>query len=135
LNLYTRLGITDNYSASANLRWCPQFITVSTIRFLATDFNTGSITVSLNYIPQISRYYTTRKSSQAFSSQLTCCHLFSFIFYCCFKRLSVLLITINTLPESELLCDWLFTANQFVFAPSTLRLTTRDFFSTEPFQL
>jgi hypothetical protein len=30
--------------------------------------------------------------------------------------------------ESELLCDWWFTADQFVLAPSPLRLTTRDFF-------
>jgi hypothetical protein len=33
----------------------------------------------------------------------------------------------------KLLSDWRFTANQFVLAPSPLRLTTRDFFfSTEP---
>jgi hypothetical protein len=29
--------------------------------------------------------------------------------------------------ESELLYDWRFTANQFVLAPSPLRITTRDF--------
>jgi hypothetical protein len=32
------------------------------------------------------------------------------------------------LPESELLYDWRFTANQFVLAPSPLRLTARCFF-------
>jgi hypothetical protein len=31
--------------------------------------------------------------------------------------------------NSELLHDWRFTANQFVFAPSPLRLTTRDCFN------
>jgi hypothetical protein len=30
--------------------------------------------------------------------------------------------------ESDLLYDWRFTANQFVLAPSPLRLTTGDFF-------
>jgi hypothetical protein len=34
--------------------------------------------------------------------------------------------------KSELLYDWLFTANQFVLATSPLRLTIRDFISTEP---
>jgi hypothetical protein len=37
--------------------------------FLATDFNTGTITVSLNYTPRIWRYYSTRK---VFSSQRDC---------------------------------------------------------------
>jgi hypothetical protein len=32
----------------------------------------------------------------------------------------------------ELLYDWRFTANQFVLATSPLRLTTINFFSTEP---
>jgi hypothetical protein len=36
-------------------------ITASTILFLATDFNTGAITVSVNYILQISLYYSTCK--------------------------------------------------------------------------
>jgi hypothetical protein len=31
------------------------------MRFLATDFNMGTITVSLNYTFQMSRYYSTRK--------------------------------------------------------------------------
>jgi hypothetical protein len=35
----------------------------------------------------------------------------------------------GTGSESKLLCDWRFTANQFVLAPRPLRLTTRDFFS------
>jgi hypothetical protein len=34
--------------------------------------------------------------------------------------------------KSKLLYDWQFTANQFVFASSPLRLTTRIFLSTEP---
>jgi hypothetical protein len=33
---------------------------------------------------------------------------------------------------SESLYSWRFSANQFVLALSTLRLTTRDFFQTEP---
>jgi hypothetical protein len=33
--------------------------------------------------------------------------------------------------ESELLYDWLFTANQFVLVPSPLRLTARIFFSIQ----
>jgi hypothetical protein len=31
---------------------CPQSVTVPIVRFLATDFNTGTITVSLNYTIQ-----------------------------------------------------------------------------------
>jgi hypothetical protein len=34
---------------------------LSTVHFLATDFNTGTITVSLNYTFQISLYYNIRK--------------------------------------------------------------------------
>jgi hypothetical protein len=34
---------------------------------------------------------------------------------------------LNSQPESELLCDWRFTGNQFVFATSSLRLTTSNF--------
>jgi hypothetical protein len=36
-------------------------------------------------------------------------------------------------PESELLYDWRFTANQLVLAPSPLRFTTRDYFSLNPY--
>jgi hypothetical protein len=36
------------------------------------------------------------------------------------------------LSESELLYNWLFTSNQFVLAPSRLRLTTRIFFQLSP---
>jgi hypothetical protein len=43
----------------------------------------------------------------------------------------------KSLSESELLYDGRFIANQFALAPSTLRITTRDFlffffFATEP---
>jgi hypothetical protein len=41
----------------------------STIRFLAKDINTGTITVSLSYTLQISLYYGTRK---VFSSEPDC---------------------------------------------------------------
>jgi hypothetical protein len=34
--------------------------------------------------------------------------------------------------NSELLYDWRFTANQFILAPSPLRITTSNFFLTEP---
>jgi hypothetical protein len=30
--------------------------------------------------------------------------------------------------QSELICDWRFTAKQFILTPSPLRLTTGDFF-------
>jgi hypothetical protein len=35
--------------------------------------------------------------------------------------------SIQSETESELLCDWRFTANQFVLAPNSLRLTSRIF--------
>jgi hypothetical protein len=53
LTINTRLVITL-YRWLTYTDWCPPSITVSTSRFLATDFNTGTITVSLNYTLQIS---------------------------------------------------------------------------------
>jgi hypothetical protein len=41
---------------------------------------------------------------------------------------SVLLTTINSLSEPQLLYDWRFTASQFILATSPLRLTTNNFF-------
>jgi hypothetical protein len=38
------------------------------------------------------------------------------------------LMTIFSESQSELLHDWWFTLNQFILAPSPLRLTTTDFF-------
>jgi hypothetical protein len=38
----------------------------------------------------------------------------------------------NSKSKSELLCNCLFTANQFVVAPSLLRPTTTAFLATEP---
>jgi hypothetical protein len=77
---------------------------------MATDFNTGPIRVSLNYILQISLYYSIHK---VFSSQ----HL-------------VQNWTANS--KSKLLYDWRFTATQFVLAPSPLRLASRFFFQLNP---
>jgi hypothetical protein len=45
------LHLTDHWHTQTK---CPQSIIVSTNRFLATDFNTGCVTVSLNYTFQIS---------------------------------------------------------------------------------
>jgi hypothetical protein len=45
---------------------------------------------------------------------------------------SDLSVSLNSKLKSKLLYDERFTANQFVLAPSPLRLTTRDFFATEP---
>jgi hypothetical protein len=45
--------------------YCPQSVTLSTSRFLVTDFNTGTITVSLNYTLQISWYHSTHKVSSS----------------------------------------------------------------------
>jgi hypothetical protein len=40
--------VTAIYTSLTNTGYCPQSITLSTSRLLATDFNTGTITVSLN---------------------------------------------------------------------------------------
>jgi hypothetical protein len=48
---------------------CPQSISVYTIRFLATEFNSGTTAVSLNYALQISRCCSTYK---VLSSQPDC---------------------------------------------------------------
>jgi hypothetical protein len=92
---------------------CPQSSTVSTIRFLATDSNTGDITVSLNQTLHIAHVKSPRYSrsfnyielhwiilmppflcSQAhiltgwrLEAQLARCHFISTIFDCHHKRL------------------------------------------------
>jgi hypothetical protein len=49
--------------------------------------------------------------------------------------------TLNRMQTTKIkiLYDWRFTANQIVLTPSSLRITTRDFFdiffATEPFRL
>jgi hypothetical protein len=65
--LYTPFGTTGNYSAIADLHTL-QFTVTHTLRFsvftshiLVTNFNTGTITVSLNHTLQISLYYSTHK--------------------------------------------------------------------------
>jgi hypothetical protein len=78
--LYTPLGITGNYCATANhhtLQFiaakhkCPQSALVFTIRCQATDFKTGIITVSLSYTPKYRGTIAHVKSSlhsQTFNS-------------------------------------------------------------------
>jgi hypothetical protein len=63
------LSLFPHFAVHCYTYYCPRSTTFSTIRFLATDFNTGNIRVSLNYTLQISLYYSTRK---IFSSQLDC---------------------------------------------------------------
>jgi hypothetical protein len=73
-HLHTPLRTTRNYNGTVNLHTLQLTVIpnsvlsllVSTSRFLATDFNTGPIAISLNYTLQISRHYSTHK---VFSSQ------------------------------------------------------------------
>jgi hypothetical protein len=66
-HLYTGLGTTGNYSAIANLHNLQFAVTrtlglsVFTSLILVTDFNTGTITFSLNYALQIPLYNSTQK--------------------------------------------------------------------------
>jgi hypothetical protein len=83
---------------------------VSTSRLLETDLNTGSITVSLNYIHMKSSLHLLRLHRSTENWQLTTDWQ--------------LLVSES---ESELLYDWRFTANQFVLAPSPVKLTARIF--------
>jgi hypothetical protein len=46
--------VTTLYRSLTHTDWCHESIIVSTSRFLATDFNTGTVKVSLNYTLQIS---------------------------------------------------------------------------------
>jgi hypothetical protein len=63
----TRLGTTF-YRSLTHTDQCPQSITVSTRRFLTTDFNTGIITVSLSYTLQISHInFSSQPSVQNFT--------------------------------------------------------------------
>jgi hypothetical protein len=50
--IHSRL-VTTLYRSLTHTDYCPQSITVSTSRFMATDFNTVTITVSVNYTLQI----------------------------------------------------------------------------------
>jgi hypothetical protein len=61
------LVLFPHFTVHCYTHLCPQ--SGSIISFLATDFNTGTTTVSLNYTLQISLYYSTRKF---FSSQPDC---------------------------------------------------------------
>jgi hypothetical protein len=67
---HTPLGITSNrtltlnsavYSSLLQTHLCPLPVTLSASRFLVTDFNTGTVTFSLNHAPHISLYYSTHK--------------------------------------------------------------------------
>jgi hypothetical protein len=51
--LYTN-GSWLHFTDHCHTDWCPPSITVSTSRSLTTDFNTVTITISLNYTLQIS---------------------------------------------------------------------------------
>jgi hypothetical protein len=61
-HLYSALR-TTLYRSPTHMDYCPQSITVSTSRFLATDFNKGATTVSLNYTLQISHIKSSFHSS------------------------------------------------------------------------
>jgi hypothetical protein len=104
------LGTTGNYSAIANLHtlqftvththYCPQSATLSTSRFLVTDFNIVIITVSLSLqhtwsllftarlpteLSRLLRYLPTANSETlnpilCCNCQLSRCHFFSIIF-------------------------------------------------------
>jgi hypothetical protein len=109
--LYTPFWTTGNYSAIAILHTlqftvkhkCPQFVTLSTSRFLVTDFNIGAISLTLiaHYKyrgtiehtvfssqpdSQLKRTLSTLQSSA--NCQLPRCHLFS-IMKLCYDRRSV----------------------------------------------
>jgi hypothetical protein len=53
LQITITLSLFQHFTVHCYTHYCPQSITVSTSRFLATDFNTGTVTVSLNYTLQI----------------------------------------------------------------------------------
>jgi hypothetical protein len=107
-HLYTELVTTGNYRATANLHTlqftvtphqCPQSITVSTSCFLATDFNTGTITVSLNHTYSTHKVFPSQPDFQLLcpqahilagwrlDTQLTRCYFFAVIFGCRLKSL------------------------------------------------
>jgi hypothetical protein len=61
--LYTPLWTTGNYSAIADLHTVTHTSVFSafTSRILVPDFNTGTVTASLNHTLQISLYYSAHK--------------------------------------------------------------------------
>jgi hypothetical protein len=61
-HIYTRLIKYNLQITDTDTYYCPQSITVSTSRFLAKDFNTGTFTVSLNYTLQISHMKSSLNS-------------------------------------------------------------------------
>jgi hypothetical protein len=76
LQAVTALPLTDLHTLQFTVTHTlvPQSVTVSTIHFLAKDFNTGTVTVSLSYVLQISLYGTAHINTsfhcQTFNSQL-----------------------------------------------------------------
>jgi hypothetical protein len=145
LDLLTPYTLTDLHTLQFTITHTSVLsLLVSTIRFLATAFNTATITVSLNYTLQISLTTAHVKSSNhtpsllftgwpsslnwtalnnsdasipQFNSQA---HILAGL------RLGTQLP--QTTQELELLYDWRFTTNQFVLATSPLRLTTSNCF-------
>jgi hypothetical protein len=123
LNKYS--AIADLYNLEFTVAHALGF-SVSTSRHLATDLNTEPNTsnhseVFLPFLVQspwnadLGTQLKTLLDSQVFiASEFT-------------SRISTLRYT-KSESESELLYDWRFTANQFVVAPSPLRLTSRIIF-------
>jgi hypothetical protein len=133
LDLLTHLGTTNNYSATADLH-TSQFTTapvkpfpacyVLTNRSLATEFNSGNSSASLAQV-LLSQTFLNSLNHSAISSQPPLQTLTSTAEPQLTSQLSSVRIKVRVTLR-------LTAANQFVFATKTLRVTTTDFFSTEP---
>jgi hypothetical protein len=95
---------------------CLQSLTVSTNRILVTVFNTGTITLSLNYTFQISHIMCSLHRCIVATNPAL--HSFTY-------RTHSQLNWVKS--KSKLLYDWRFTANQFALASSPARPTTTNF--------
>jgi hypothetical protein len=121
-HLYTPLGTTSNYSATANFHNSQTTTApakpfpaccVFTTRSLATASNSGDSSASRAQVLCHSHSYRSQLNCQSLPS-LPC-------------RTQLNWLESESESESELLYDWRFTAKQFVLATSPLRFTTRIF--------
>jgi hypothetical protein len=126
LDLLTQFGTTSNHSSIASFHTL-QITTALVKRFPDCVLNGSSLaTVSNSGDSSATRAQDLLSQSPLQSS-------------CQFSQLpsakNLVVIYSELLPQSKskstlkLLYDWRFTADQFVLASSSLRLTTRDFFN------
>jgi hypothetical protein len=98
------LLVTTLYRSLTHRDYCPHSITVSSSPFLATDFNTGTVTLSLNYTLQMS-HIKSSLYSRTFNwefLQLTICPKTSRLYHLgtdYTENTALILLCLDSLPQ------------------------------------